>query len=191
MGNFKSKSLNNNLQSNCYIGLGSNLNNPIQQLKTAINSLNELNNTVVKKLSSFYKTKPVGYLEQPDFINAVALINTNFSPYTLIKALLNIESEQKRTRSDNRNTPRTLDLDLLFYDKKRIQTNNLEVPHPRIKERAFVLVPLYEIAPKLVRNFLGKAEFIKKFKLSREFRECSANCVIPEFAIANIRDPKL
>jgi 2-amino-4-hydroxy-6-hydroxymethyldihydropteridine diphosphokinase len=95
-----------------------------------------------------YQSAPVGYSNQPDFINAVAEISTQLSPETLLAALLNIEIEAGRERPFP-NAPRVLDLDLLLYDDLTINTKNLTLPHPRMHERGFVLLPLAEIAPEL------------------------------------------
>lgn len=154
-------------RSVCYIGLGSNIDEPILQLKSAIEKISAIPMSKIVRQSSFYKTKPVGFLEQPDFINAVIIVATNLTPVFLHKELLKIEEQHKRIRSEsNRNMPRTLDLDVLFFNKRRINHKNLIVPHPRIIERYFVLCPLFEIAPMVVKRFLGNIEFMSKFKIN-------------------------
>lgn len=166
----QSKVIKNNRYT-CYIGLGSNLENPTEQINQAIISLDSIDTISVVKVSSFYETKPVGYENQPNFINAVAKLTTNLSAHSLLKNLLKIEAKQKRVRSSNQNMARTLDLDLLLFGNKTIHTKDLIVPHPRMKERSFVLVPLYEIAPKLTKYILGNYDFIKKFNLNSEFKK--------------------
>ena len=134
-----------------YIALGSNLSDPAAQITKAFNTLTELPRTQVTKQSSLYQTKPVGYDNQPDFINAVAEINTDLDPEALLKALLKIESSFGRERPFP-NAPRILDLDLLCYDNIEQKTEFLTLPHPRMHLRGFVLLPLAEIAPDLVIN---------------------------------------
>jgi 2-amino-4-hydroxy-6-hydroxymethyldihydropteridine diphosphokinase len=132
-----------------YIALGSNLDQPLQQLKTAILGLQALPDTSLITVSRFYQTTPVGFLNQPDFINAVAYLETTLSPQNLLAALQKIENNQGRIRKE-KNGPRTLDLDILLYGDQTIAEANLVIPHPRMQERAFVLVPLLEIAPHLI-----------------------------------------
>lgn len=132
-----------------YIGLGSNLGNSLVTLKQALERLRQNPKTEVIKTSSFYKTTPVGYKEQNDFVNAAALIETSLSPIKLLDYLLDLEQEFKRVRLF-KNGPRTLDLDLLLYEDLIMDTSKLTLPHPRICERAFVLIPLNEIAPSLI-----------------------------------------
>lgn len=132
-----------------YIGLGSNLNNPSLQIQTAINALKTLANSVFVKVSSLYQTKPVGFLDQPDFINAVALIHTSLCAQELLAELLSLENTFGRIRGKDRNRPRILDLDILLYSDCVVNDINLIVPHPRLEERDFVLTPLCEISPEL------------------------------------------
>lgn len=132
----------------CYIALGSNLENPKQQILTAISEIENLKDIELKKRSSLYQTKAVGPGVQPDFINAVIEVETTLPPYELLQQLLLIEQSHGRIRTVKWG-PRTLDLDILIYDGVRITTEILTVPHPRMLERAFVLVPLFEIAPEL------------------------------------------
>ena len=134
--------------SKAFVALGSNLNEPESQVIRAFQAINKLPKTKLNKTSSLYQSAPVGYANQPDFINAVAEISTQLSPETLLAALLNIEIEAGRERPFA-NAPRVLDLDLLLYDDLIINTKNLTLPHPRIHERGFVLLPLAEIAPEL------------------------------------------
>ena len=131
-----------------FIALGSNLNSPASQLIRALQSIAQLPKTALIKKSSLYKTTPVGYSEQPDFINAVAEIATELSAESLLKHLLKIENAFGRERPFP-NSPRVLDLDLLLYDDLILQTENLTLPHPRMHLRGFVLLPLAEIAPEI------------------------------------------
>ncbi len=140
--------------NSAFIALGSNLNNPVNQLKAAFLALKGINKTTVLAQSSLYGTAPIGYttnqLEQiPDFINAVAKVSTNLTPLALLDAILSIENSFGRERPFA-NAPRILDLDLLLYDDKVMKTERLTLPHPRMFERGFVLLPLAEIAPDLM-----------------------------------------
>jgi len=108
--------------------------------------LESIPGTRVTARSSLYRTSPVGYLEQPDFINAVASVQTTLKPQALLAALLATENRHGRRRA-TRNAPRTLDLDLLLYGEEVLDEHGLTLPHPRLHERAFVLAPLAEIAP--------------------------------------------
>lgn len=138
-----------------FIALGSNLNNPKQQVILAIADLLQLPHTQVVEHSSLYLTAPVGYDDQPDFINAVVEINTTLSPVNLLDAILAIEEKHGRERSFP-NAPRVLDCDLLWYDDLTIQTPKLTLPHPRMHERGFVMLPMAEIAPDLQLKKIGK-----------------------------------
>lgn len=139
-----------------YVGLGSNLDRPVEQVRAALAALEALDGTALQACSSLYRTLPVGHADQPDFVNAVARIETVFDPYRLLAALLGIEQARGRVRTLP-NGPRTLDLDLLLYAGERIDTPVLTVPHPRMHERAFVLLPLVEIAPDVVVPGRGRA----------------------------------
>ena len=140
-----------------FIGLGSNLSGPREQISRALLALDSLPHTSVLAQSSLYRSTPVGFLEQPDFINAVAKLETALSPRALLDALLDLERECGRTR-EFRNAPRTLDLDVLLYDDLRYHEHGLTIPHPQMHLRAFVLRPLLEIAPDCVIPGLGTAE---------------------------------
>lgn len=131
-----------------YIALGSNLQNPVMQIKKAFIQFSQLNNSSLVQVSSLYRSEPVGYDNQPDFINAAAEINTTLSPLELLDALLAIENQAGRERPFA-NAPRVLDCDLLCYDTVEMQTEKLTLPHPRMHLRGFVLLPLAEIAPDL------------------------------------------
>jgi 2-amino-4-hydroxy-6-hydroxymethyldihydropteridine diphosphokinase len=129
-----------------FVALGANLENPVRQVQQAISELGAIEHTRVLACSSLYRTAPVGYADQPDFINAVAKLTTGLSPHELLDALHVIENRHGRQRSV-RNAPRTLDLDLLMYGSREVREDDLTLPHPRMHERAFVLLPLAEIAP--------------------------------------------
>jgi 2-amino-4-hydroxy-6-hydroxymethyldihydropteridine diphosphokinase len=131
-----------------FIALGSNLGDPRQQVLDAMDALQRLPDSRVLQRSRLYRTPPWGVLDQPDFINAVVAIDTGLSPHALLDALHAIEQQAGRVRLE-RNGPRTLDLDLLYMDGVRINDAQLTVPHPRIAERAFVLLPLADVAPEL------------------------------------------
>lgn len=134
-----------------FLGLGSNLEQPLVQLARALRAVHEIPGTAMVRVSSFYDTAPVGLADQPNFVNAVAELQTTLSPHSLLKHLLNIEAEQYRIRDANtlRNGPRTLDLDILLFGHLQIDEPELTIPHPRMHQRAFVLWPLAEIAPEL------------------------------------------
>lgn len=131
-----------------YIGIGSNLEKPALQVRDALASLDQPPELRCTRRSSLYETAPIGWTDQPAFINAVAEVETSLGPHALLDRLREIEKAQGRIRRADspRNGPRTLDLDLLLYDRKTISDADLEVPHPRMPDRAFVIVPLLEIA---------------------------------------------
>ena len=129
-----------------FVALGANLAEPAVQVRAALGSLAQLPECRVLRSSSLYRTAPVGIHGQPDFINAVAALETTLAPHALLTELFAVEARFGRRR-DYRHAPRTLDLDLLLYDDQTIDTPELRVPHPRMHLRAFVLAPLLEIAP--------------------------------------------
>jgi 2-amino-4-hydroxy-6-hydroxymethyldihydropteridine diphosphokinase len=132
-----------------FVALGSNLEDPVAQVRAGLRALAALPRVRLIGASSFYRNPPVGYRDQPDFVNAVAGIETRLAPRALLDALLTIERSHGRVR-DFPNAPRTLDLDILLYGEQMICEAGLTIPHPRMLERAFVLVPLAEIAPAAV-----------------------------------------
>lgn len=132
-----------------YIGLGSNLATPLEQLRSALAALAALPNTRLIAQSSFYSSDPLGPADQPRYVNAVAALDTELSPLALLDALQTIELEQGRTRKAERWGPRTLDLDILLFGEHRLDEPRLTVPHYHMHARAFVLYPLAEIAPAL------------------------------------------
>ena len=139
-----------------YIALGANLDDPPAQIRAALSALGQLSASRLRHHSLLYRTAPVGTHGQADFINAVAALETTLAPETLLDTLLNLEARFGRRR-DYHYAPRTLDLDLLLYDDQIIDTPRLTLPHPRMHLRAFVLVPLCEIAPDCRIPGRGKA----------------------------------
>jgi 2-amino-4-hydroxy-6-hydroxymethyldihydropteridine diphosphokinase len=139
--------------SKAYIGIGANLGDRWAAIRTAVERLRHLGAGFA--VSSVFETEPVGYTDQPAFLNAVAAIDTDLEPRALLNGLLEIERDLKRIRTFQ-NAPRTLDLDLLLYDDLVIDEPGLTVPHPRMPERAFVLVPLAEIAPDVRHPVSGR-----------------------------------
>lgn len=131
-----------------YIALGSNLADPRAQVERGFAALDTLPHTTLVGRSRLYRTRPWGVADQPDFINAVACVATTLAPRELLAALLAIEARAGRVRGVP-NGPRTLDLDLLAYGERVIDEPGLAVPHPRLHERAFVLLPLADLAPGL------------------------------------------
>ena len=129
-----------------FIALGSNLDDPAAQVSHAFGELDALPGTRLIAHSSLYRSAPWGYSDQPDFINAVAEIETRLAPRILLEMLLEIEHQRGRVR-EFLNAPRVLDLDLLLYGHAHFHEDALTLPHPRMTERAFVLLPLLEIAP--------------------------------------------
>ena len=143
-----------------YIALGANLDDPVSQIRRGIALLAELPDSRLLAASSLYRTAPVGdgTAGHPDYINAVAKLETRLDSGVLLKNLQAAEAAQGRQRSPDAMLPRTLDLDLLLYGNARITTAELQVPHPRMAERAFVLVPLAEIAPGLDIPGIGRLD---------------------------------
>lgn len=142
--------------SQAFVALGGNLDDPASLIRTVFSELDQLPGCRLLRTSSLYRTAPVGYDFQPDFINAVVLLETTCSPRALLMELLAMETRHGRVRSI-RNGPRTLDLDILLYDNLILDDANLTLPHPRMHMRPFVLVPLLEIAPDCVIPLRGPA----------------------------------
>lgn len=138
-----------------YLGLGSNLGDKHNNLDQAINIINNSKYCEVVKVSEYYETKPVGYLEQDDFSNCAVEIKTIFSPKELIKFLLNVEKDLKRERTIKWG-PRTIDLDVLLFDNIVTSYEDIIIPHPRMHKRMFVLKPLSDIAPYVMHPILNK-----------------------------------
>lgn len=134
------------LKVRCFIGLGSNLEDPVSQVKQALQELAELPDSRFIKASSLYSSAPVGPQDQPDFVNAVAELETTLEAHALLDQLQSLEQKHQRVRERHWG-PRTLDLDLLLYGTEQINSERLTVPHAFMQERSFVLYPLAEIAP--------------------------------------------
>jgi 2-amino-4-hydroxy-6-hydroxymethyldihydropteridine diphosphokinase len=139
-----------------YVGLGANIGEPRRQLLDALQDLGALPQTRVTAKSGIYRSAPVGYLDQPEFLNAVAELDTSLAPGPLLEHLHEIEKCHGRERSFA-NAPRTLDLDLLLYGDRTMNTPGLTLPHPRMHERAFVLQPLLELDSEISIPGKGKA----------------------------------
>ena len=139
-----------------YIGFGSNLGDRLNNCRNAIEALGALPSCSLLKTSSFYETSPVGLVEQPAFINGVVLLETAEDAHWLLGQMLKIEKSFGRIRT-LKGGPRSIDLDLLFFDDQIINTPELSVPHPLLHERRFVLEPLNEVAPNFRHPCLGKS----------------------------------
>ena len=153
-----------------YLGLGSNLGDRSATLTRALELLGERPGIEIVAVSSFRETDPVGYLEQPRFLNAAVAIETSLQPEALLDALLAVERELGRTREGPRYGPRTVDLDLLLMEGITVDEPGLTVPHPRLHERVFALAPLAELDPSLVvpghgsvRQLLDRLETLESF----------------------------
>jgi 2-amino-4-hydroxy-6-hydroxymethyldihydropteridine diphosphokinase len=137
-----------------YLGLGSNLGNRQKNLDMALDLLSQ--RMQIKKVSSVYETDPVGNTDQPRFLNLVCRVNTILAPQELLTLAKGIELKMGRAPSKKANAPRIIDIDILLYGDKVMKSKKLTIPHPRLTERAFVLVPLDEIAPEAVHPVEGK-----------------------------------
>ncbi|AVP35818.1 2-amino-4-hydroxy-6-hydroxymethyldihydropteridine diphosphokinase [Staphylococcus felis] len=154
-----------------YLSLGSNIGERETQLQLAIEQLNMTPGIRVKRVSPIYETKPVGYVDQPDFLNLCVSIETNLPPFQLLQACLEIETRLHRVRKE-RWGPRTIDIDILLYGKSIIEDEHLSIPHPRMSERAFVMIPLNDIASdvieprsnKLIRTLVQPDDSVVKYK---------------------------
>ncbi len=138
-----------------YIAIGSNLGDKFENCRRAVTALAREETNRIVRCSSFYRTEPVGRKDQDWFLNGVLAVETSLRPRTLLEFLLGVEKELGRERRE-RWGPRLIDLDILFYGAEVINERALEIPHPRIPERRFVLVPLNEIAPGLVHPLLRR-----------------------------------
>ncbi len=164
-----------------FIALGANLGDPLAQILRAIEELARLPATRLRGRSSLYRSRPVGGPAQPDYVNAVARLSTRLPPRELLRHCLAIEARHGRRRN-GKNTPRTLDLDLLLYDGLIMQVPGLTLPHPRLHERGFVLQPLAEIAPDViipgrgeVRRLLATVDVSDLVRLSEPGRRVAAS----------------
>jgi len=140
-----------------YIGLGSNLANPVEQLDIALTSIDAIPSTQLIKRSSFYGSKPLGPQDQPDFVNAVCKIQTSLSVFELLEQLQKIEVNQGRVKKRHWGE-RLIDLDILLFSNEIIDTERLTVPHSQIAFRDFVLIPLAEVSPELMIPHLGHVQ---------------------------------
>lgn len=138
-----------------YVGIGSNLESPQEQVVAAIRELGALPETVVTRSSSLFRSAPFGPVEQGDFVNAVAAMMTQLTAHQLLSKMRTIEDNHGRNRDGERWGPRTLDLDLLVFSDAQIDDDVLTLPHPGISERNFVLLPLCELAPHLIVPGIG------------------------------------
>jgi len=138
-----------------YLCLGSNLG---ERQKNLIQALSLLSQQIkLKRVSHIYETEPVGYKEQPLFLNLVCQITTDLNPRELLHLAKAIENKMGRRPSGQKNSPRPIDIDILFYGNKMVKAQDLTIPHPHLVQRAFVLIPLAEIAPDLIHPELGKS----------------------------------
>jgi 2-amino-4-hydroxy-6-hydroxymethyldihydropteridine diphosphokinase len=151
------------------IGLGGNIGDPLEAMRSALRALDENPDCKVLRVSSVWKTPPWGVTDQPDFLNACASISTTLEPRAFLDLCLSIEKDLKRIR-DQRWGPRSIDMDVLFFGDRMISEEGLNVPHPRIADRAFVLVPLAEIAPDKKITGTGVAQLAAKADVSGMIR---------------------
>ncbi|WLQ13751.1 2-amino-4-hydroxy-6-hydroxymethyldihydropteridine diphosphokinase [Hahella aquimaris] len=139
----------------CFVGLGSNLSLPEQQLHQALSALEDISGVQLLQASSLYRSAPLGAPDQPWYVNAVAQLETSLEPLALLRELQTIENNQGRVRQGERWSPRTLDLDLLLFGEQVIDSDVLTIPHYAMHERNFVIIPLAEIAPNCVIPGIG------------------------------------
>ncbi len=144
------------MNHHAFIALGSNIGDRASYLEQAIALMNDHNDIRVIKRSSIYETEPVGYVDQQSFLNMVIHVQTSFNPRELLEVTQSIERECGRKR-DVRWGPRTIDLDILLFDQENMEMENLSIPHPRMWERAFVIVPLIELEPTLYVEQRGQS----------------------------------
>ena len=158
-----------------WLGLGSNLQQPLKRVREALDRLGQVEEIEVVKVSSFYLTPPWGDEKQGDFINAVVQVETSLNPIPLLHVLQSIEDEMGRQRNERRWGPRLIDLDLLLFGDQPYHSDELVLPHPRLFERAFVLIPLCELAASLeipghgvIEKLLEKVDCSGIFRLNDE-----------------------
>lgn len=153
----------------CYLGLGSNLGNKKKNILLAVKYLQKSKGIKVEKVSRLYENPPCGCpAGSPDFLNGAAKIRTSFAPLALLKELKNIETCLGRKRA-KRFSPRTIDIDILFYANKKVTLPNLKIPHPRLKMRDFVLAPLKEVSPEIIKKLASEVKIIKDIPAMRAF----------------------
>ncbi|WP_082050539.1 2-amino-4-hydroxy-6-hydroxymethyldihydropteridine diphosphokinase [Risungbinella massiliensis] len=150
-----------------YLGLGTNLGDRPKQLQQAVQLLAESDGITISKVSAIYQTEPVGYVDQPDFLNIAVRLETNLTATELLTTALEIEQKLQRVRTI-RWGPRTMDIDILLYGKEYYQSSHLEIPHPRMWERAFVLVPLLDVMEPFEREFWRVSEYLAKLPDRKE-----------------------
>jgi 2-amino-4-hydroxy-6-hydroxymethyldihydropteridine diphosphokinase len=157
-----------------YIGLGSNLAKPVAQVSEAIQELAALPECSLQAVSSLYSSKPVGPQDQDDFVNAVVKLSTSLTAHELLSSLQNIENAHQRLRERHWG-PRTLDLDILLYGDQIIQDDRLCIPHAEMKNRSFVLIPLYEIAAQLTIPGMGELKELMSMVDNRDLTILDSN----------------
>ncbi len=166
-----------------YIGLGSNLGTPVQQLEQALKAIEMHSQMVLLASSHFYASSPMGPQNQPDYVNAVCKIKTSLQPQELLAALQDMENQQGRERLGDRWGPRTLDLDILLFNDLTLKTSELTLPHYGMQEREFVLVPLFEISPDLImQDGRALANWVAKCNLNGLYRIDQQNSVLNQKA---------
>ncbi|WP_395305424.1 2-amino-4-hydroxy-6-hydroxymethyldihydropteridine diphosphokinase [Enterobacter sp. ECC-019] len=133
-----------------YIAIGSNLASPLEQVNAAVQALGEIPQSRIVAVSSYYRTPPLGPQDQPDYLNAAVMLETALNAETLLDNTQRIELQQGRVRKEERWGPRTLDLDIMLFGHETINTERLTVPHYDMKNRGFMLWPLFEVAPALI-----------------------------------------
>ncbi|WP_000215155.1 2-amino-4-hydroxy-6-hydroxymethyldihydropteridine diphosphokinase [Escherichia sp. TW14182] len=133
-----------------YIAIGSNLASPLEQVNAAVKAIGDIPESCILAVSSFYRTPPLGPQDQPDYLNAAVALETALAPEELLNYTQRIELQQGRVRKAERWGPRTLDLDIMLFGNQVINTERLTVPHYDMKNRGFMLWPLFEIAPELI-----------------------------------------
>ncbi|MDT3959818.1 2-amino-4-hydroxy-6-hydroxymethyldihydropteridine diphosphokinase [Staphylococcus kloosii] len=155
-----------------YLGLGSNVGDRLEQLESAIKILDNVDGVQVSQISPVYETEPVGYVEQPNFLNLCVEVKTTLTPQQLLQQCFYTEQQLHRVR-DIRWGPRTLDVDILLYENDIIEEETLTVPHPRMRERAFVLTPLNDIAADVIepRTQLSIGELVIPDDTVRKYKE--------------------
>ncbi|MEH6938392.1 2-amino-4-hydroxy-6-hydroxymethyldihydropteridine diphosphokinase [Bacillus sp. JJ664] len=152
------------MNNQSYISLGTNIGDRVGFLKRAIQEIGQHESIIVEQVSSIYETDPVGYVDQDSFLNLVMKISTNLTPLQLLEVTQNIEQNLGRKREIHWG-PRTIDLDILLYNQENIEVEHLRIPHPRMFERSFVLIPLKEINPSLkVENKLLEDKGVRLWK---------------------------
>ncbi|MBU4310614.1 2-amino-4-hydroxy-6-hydroxymethyldihydropteridine diphosphokinase [bacterium] len=158
-----------------YIGLGSNLGRKKANIRRAIKLLGEKKDVKILKVSSLYETEPVGYVKQDWFVNAVLKAETNLTPRQLLAVLKEIEKQLKRKKAFLKWGPRTIDLDILFYNNLKLKTKDLVIPHPEMHKRAFVLIPLMELEPNFIHPTKRKSilELLANLKRTKKVKKLS------------------